>query len=68
MFNHQVWSLFQRKRQACSQNIVKYRKIAKVTESLTHFHTMPYFDALKICTNCGNLREKRRNCLLHAII
>ena len=33
---------------------------------LTHYHTMPHFDALQIC-NCGKHREKRRNCLLQAI-
>ena len=29
---------------------------------LTHYHTMPYFNALKIY-NCGKHCEKRRNCL-----
>ena len=29
---------------------------------LTHYHTMPHFDALKIYS-CGKHREKRRNCL-----
>ena len=30
---------------------------------LTHYHTMPHFDALKIYS-CGKLCKKRRNCLL----
>ena len=30
--------------------------------SLTHYHTMPHFDALKIYS-CGKHCEKRRNCL-----
>ena len=34
--------------------------------ALTHYHTMPYFDALKIY-NCGKHHEKRRNCLQEAI-
>ena len=29
---------------------------------LTHYHTMPHFDALKIYS-CGKHYEKRRNCL-----
>ena len=29
---------------------------------LTHYHTMPQFDALKIYS-CGKYCEKRRNCL-----
>ena len=33
---------------------------------LTHYHTMPHFDALKIC-NSGKHCEKRRNCLEQAI-
>ena len=30
--------------------------------SLTHYHTMPHFDTLKIYS-CGKHCEKRRNCL-----
>ena len=33
---------------------------------LTHYHTMPHFDALLIYS-CGKHCEKRRNCLLQAI-
>ena len=33
---------------------------------LTHYHTKPHFDALKI-HSCGKHCEKRRNCLLQAI-
>ena len=29
---------------------------------LTHYHTIPHFDTLKICS-CGKHCEKRRNCL-----
>ena len=32
--------------------------------SLTHYHTMLHFDALKIYS-CRKHFEKRRNCLLH---
>ena len=31
-------------------------------KGLTHYHTMPHFDTLKI-HSCGKHREKRRNCL-----
>ena len=34
--------------------------------ALTHYHTMPHFDALKIYS-CGKHGEKRRNCLLQAL-
>ena len=34
--------------------------------SLTHHHTMPHFDALKIYS-CGKHCKKRRNCLSQAI-
>ena len=37
--------------------IVKY-----IHNSLAHYHTMPYFDALKIYSN-GKHCEKKRNCL-----
>ena len=30
--------------------------------TLTHYHTIPHFDALEIYS-CGNHCEKRRNCL-----
>ena len=34
----------------------------------THYHSMPYFDALKIYMySCRKHCEKRRNCLQHAI-
>ena len=33
---------------------------------LTHYHTMPHFDTLKIYS-CGKHFEKRRNCLQQAI-
>ena len=33
---------------------------------LTHYHTMPYFDALKMY-KCGKHCEERRNCLKQAI-
>ena len=54
---------------------ITYRKVTKRRESptpvstclhmhlyLTHYHTMPHFDALKIYS-CGKHCEKRRNCL-----
>ena len=34
----------------------------KLVFELTHYHTMPHFDALKIYS-CGKHCEKRRNCL-----
>ena len=34
---------------------------------LTHYHTMPHFQALKI-HSCGKHCEKRRNCLLQAFV
>ena len=33
---------------------------------LTHYHTIPHFEALKIYS-CGKHCEKRRNCLLQVI-
>ena len=35
-------------------------------QTLTHYHIMPHFDALKICI-CEIHCEKRRNCLSQAI-
>ena len=35
-------------------------------KGLTHYHTMPHFDTLKIY-RCGKHCEKRRNCLSQAI-
>ena len=45
------------------EHIIK--RIAWQCHSLTHYHTMPHFDALKIY-RCGKHCEKRRNCLLKA--
>ena len=36
--------------------------ISAIKQGLTHYCTMPHFDALKIY-NCGKHCEKRRNCL-----
>ena len=38
------------------------KKEALCIKLLTHYHTMPHFDALKIYS-CGKHYEKRRNCL-----
>ena len=37
-----------------------------VNTELTHYHTMPHFDALKMYS-CGKHCEKRRNCFQQAI-
>ena len=37
-------------------------KMLSFGNELTHYHTMPRFDARKICS-CGKHCEKRRNCL-----
>ena len=42
------------------------QKVSLCGNGLTHYHTVPHFNALKIY-NCGKHCEKRRNCLLQAI-
>ena len=55
-----------------SHNVFKSRLVQNLQKSglsgkeLTHYHTMPHFDALKIYS-CGKHREKRRNYLWQAI-
>ena len=56
------YSLFQ---QCFSLGTLKVRIVWQVVGSslyLTHYHTIPHFDALKI-NSCGKHCEKRRNCL-----
>ena len=37
-------------------------EILSIDKEVTHYHTLPHFDALKIYS-CGKHWEKRRNCL-----
>ena len=49
----------------CMEMLLVYsrqKSCCLVKEELTHYHTMPHFDALKIYS-CGKHCEKRRNCL-----
>ena len=46
--------------------VLAYIWTKKDQKAITHYHTMPHFDALKIYSY-GKHCEKRRNCLLQAI-
>ena len=46
--------------------VMAYIWTKKDQRAITHYHTMPHFDALKIYSY-GKHCEKRRNCLLQAI-